>query len=102
MMDYAPSVLISSVSPQAPHVHVSILPPSAPNGPGSFRDAVRRDAGSPHALHSFPAAARGFASKAARRFSSASIRPGAARIFFHSSQRSSAARISVRTDNGLS
>lgn len=53
------------------------------------------------ALH-FGQSPLGAASIAAMRRSSSSIRSGAARIRFHSSQRSSSASISERTANGFS
>lgn len=89
-MDYAG---LSSTLPQLVHFHCC-------TGEPARRNTVPCRAMSP-ALH-FGQSPDGVASSAARRLSSSSIREGAARMRFHSSQRSSSARISERTANAVS
>lgn len=90
----------SSVAPHASHVHISRLIPSIASGPVAAIELVRRSASFPHEGHLCPGEVIGGFSSAANRRSISSIRSGAARMRFHSPQRSSAASKSWSNDNG--
>lgn len=91
----------SSVSPHDAQVQVSSFTPISPND-GCGRTLVRRIAGCPQAGQGFPSVTGAFASKAARRFSSASMRSGASCTRFHAGQLFSALKISERIANAPS